>query len=194
VVYHRGVTIPAKRVKPSALVAIGLAAVLASIVCGCASGGVTPGGPLSTGNGIDKPPNNFFGSCIPGGRPAALGYDVFTSYGHATVTLSRVALVHPRNQRIIAAYAAPGTWTLGQYRWPPPKKPPTQPQWKDRQPVHGYRVPAGKSFDLVLDITAIDNSQRATSRDQLVYYRDSSGRYAVKTYASLTISANTHSC
>lgn len=54
------------------------------------------------------------------------------------------------------------------------------PGWKDRQPVPGFRLAPGKSFNLVLGLAAIAAGRRAISKGELVYYHDSSGSYVAK--------------
>lgn len=131
--------------------------------------------------------------CAPAGHAFAFGFDQFTNYGRATVVLSRVALLHPRNERIIGNFAVPGDRVLGVMRWFP-KNPPTQPAWRDRRPVRGFRLAPGKTFNLVLGVAAVIRGQLATSKNELVYYHDSSGRYVAKSYQSDIIASNTHSC
>lgn len=154
--------------------------------------GPATGGPLSSGNGIGdpSPPGSI---CAPGGQTWAFGLDQFTNYGHTAVVLDRVVLVRPRNEQLVGSYAVPGDRVVGVVHWPP-ANPQTQPAWKDRQPVHGFRLAPGQSFNLVLGVAAISGSRRATSRGMLVYYHDSSGTYAAKDDEASIIAAKSRTC
>ena len=171
---------------PLALVVLALA----SAVGGCGGGGPATDGPLSSGNGIHDPvPRGSI--CAPGGQPWAFGLQQFTNYGNTTVVLDRVVLLHARNERLIGSYAVPGDRVIGTVHWPP-QYPDMPPGWKHREPVHGFGLAAGRSFNMVLGVAAI--SPRATSQGMLVYYHDSSGSYVARNYWANIIAANTHSC
>jgi hypothetical protein len=131
--------------------------------------------------------------CVPGGRPQAFGFDQFTNFGQVTVVLDRVLLLHPHNERLVGSYAVPGDRVVGVMHWPV-INPPTQPAWKDRQPVHGFRLAPGKSFNMVLGIAAIAGGRRATSLGEQVYYHDSSGAYVAKSGWANIIATNTRTC
>ncbi len=118
--------------------------------------------------------------CVPGGRPQAFGLQQFTNYGGTTVVLERVVLLHPHNERLVGSFAVPGDRVLGVAHWPPTYHP-AQPNWKNRQVVHGFRLAAGKRFNMILGISAITPA-RATSQGMLVYYHDSSGSYVAKNF------------
>ncbi len=164
---------------------------LVSVLGGCSSG-PAPNGPLSSGGSIHGPiPRGS--QCVPGGRSQTFGFDQFTNYGHTTVTLERVVLLHPHNEHLVGSDAVPGDRVIGVAHWPP-SNPPSQPAWKDRQPVHGFRLAPGKTFNMVLGIAAIADGHRATSQGELVYYHDSSGSYVAKSYSANIIAANTHTC
>ena len=166
--------------------------VMASSVGGCGHRGPASDGPLNSGNSIHGPiPRGS--QCVPGGRPQTFGFDQFTNYGHATVVLNRVVLLHPHNERLVGSYAVPGGSVLGVAHWPP-QNPPTQPAWKDRQIVRGFRLAAGQTFNLVLGIAATIARRRATSQGELVYYHDPSGNYVAKSYSANIIAANTRTC
>lgn len=168
------------------------ALVLASALGGCSSHGRSADGPLSSGLGIHDPvPRGSV--CAPGGRPWAFGLQSFTNYGKATVVLDRVVLLHPHNEHLVGSYAVPGDNIFGVINWPP-RNFQTQPAWKDRQPVHGFRLAPGKSFNMVLGVAAIAGGRRATSQGMLVYYHDSSGTYVAKNFYANIIAANTRIC
>lgn len=190
--YYLGMPLPGKRAVWLPLIVIGLSALLTSIICGCGGGSHVSRvvGPLSSGNGIHASPTRGFGICAPGGRPSAFGFDLFTNYGHSMIILSRVVLLHPRNEHLVGSFAIPGDGILGAVRWPPS----SQPTWKDRRPVHGFRLAAGKSFNMVLGIAAIAEDRRATSQGELIYYHDSSGRFVAKSYSAYTIAADNKPC
>lgn len=155
---------------------------------GCGGSGPAANGPLRTSSPVPLSSN-----CAPGGRPVAFGFEQFTNHGPVTVILDRVVLLHPHNQHLIGSYAVPGAVLVGEVYWPP-KNPGLPPTWKDRQPVHGFRLAPGKTFNMVLGIAAIDGSRRATSQGMLVYYHDSSGSYVAKDHSANIIAAKTQRC
>lgn len=163
---------------------------LASGVSGCSSsGGRATDGPLSSGvNGRIPRGSN----CVPPGRDQTFGDQQFTNHGSVTIVLDRVALLRPHHERLIGSYAVPGRWLIGVVFWPPsyPHMPPT---WKNRQPVHGFHLTPGKSFNMVLGVTATGTG-RATSQGMLVYYHDSSGSYVARNYFAMTIAATRYGC
>ncbi len=179
------------RGKPLAVVAL---AALVTALGGCRSGGGGPAtdGPLSSGLGIHdpSPPGSI---CAPGGQQWAFGLDQFTNYGHTAVVLDRVILLHPRNEHLVGSYAVPGDRVLGVVHWPL-RNPSWLPTWKDRRPVHSFRLAPGKSFNMILGVAAIAGGRRATSQGMLVYYRDSAGTYVARDYDASIIAANTHTC
>lgn len=183
-------------VKPLAVLA--LAAALVSAFGGCGGGGPAADGPLSSSTSIHGPiPSG--GLCAPGGRPQAFGFQQFTNYGHVTVILDRVVLLHPHNQHLVGSYAVPGAVIVGLVHWPPkypgtPAGPGVPSAWKHRQPVHEFRLAPGKTFDMVLGVAAIAESRRATSQGMLVYYHDSSGAYVAKNYWANILTASGRPC
>ena len=155
---------------------------------GCGGSGPAANGPLRSGSPVPLSSN-----CAPDGRSVAFGFEQFTNYGHVTVTLDRVLLLHPHNQHLIGSYAVPGAVLVGVVYWPPryPGMPST---WKHRQRVHGFRLAPGKTFNMVLGVAPIDESRRATSQGMLVYYHDPSGRYVAKDHSANIIAAKAHQC
>jgi hypothetical protein len=182
------------------LLAVAAMAVLVPVLGACTHGRAGPAGdgPLSSGLSIHGPiPGG--GICAPGGRAWAFGFQSFTNYGKTTVVLDRVMLLHPRNEHLVGSYAVPGAVIVGAVRWPP--KYPGTPAgvgvpsaWKHRQPVHGFRLAPGKSFNMVLGVAAITGDRWGTSQGMLVYYHDSSGAYVARNYWSNDIAANGHAC
>lgn len=167
-----------------------VAVALAAAVAGCSGGGgPATDGPLSGG---------AFGSisggadCVPGGQPQTFGDERFTDHAHATVVLDRVVLLHPHHERLIGSYAVPGTLLIGTMPWPPRYRglPPT---WKDRQPVHGFRLAPGKTFNLVLGVAATTTG-RASSRGVVIYYHDPAGRYMTSNHLAMIIAASKGGC
>jgi hypothetical protein len=186
-----------KRVRRLAVLAS--VAVLVSALGGCgAGGGPAVDGPLSSGNSADGPaPSGSI--CVPGGRPQTFGDQQFTNYGHITVIVDRVVLLHPHNEHLVGSYAVPTDLLVGTVPWPPkypgtPSIPGIPAVWKHRQPVDGFRLAPGKTFNMVLGVAAIAAGRRATSQGMLVYYHDSSGSYVARNYFANIISANTHTC
>jgi hypothetical protein len=171
---------------PAAIMAV---AVVALGGCGAGPGGPTPDGPLSLHDSIP-----VGASCAPGGHSWAFGLQQFTNSGGTTVVLDRVRLLHPRNERLIGSFAVPGAVIVGEVRWPP-KYPGTlaglgvPAAWKHRQPVHGFRLAPGATFNLVLGIAAVTQGRRASSKGILIYYHSSSGRYVVSSSSENLIAA-----
>jgi hypothetical protein len=65
--------------------------------------------------------------------------------------------------------------------------------WKYRQPVHGFRLAPGKSFNMVLGVAAIAPGQ-ASSRGMLVYYHESAGSYVATDDFAMVIAATKTGC
>jgi hypothetical protein len=170
-----------------------LAVALVSALGGCSSGiGPDADGPLSSGTSMHGPiPRGSI--CTPGGQRQTFGFELFTNYGNTTVILDRVALLHPHNERLIGSYAVPGDLLIGAPRGWPPKYAGIPHTWKDRQPVHGFRLAPGKSFNMVLGVAAI-TQRRATSQGMLVYYHNPSGTYVARNYFANIIAPTAHSC
>jgi hypothetical protein len=173
---------------PAAVVA--MVALSASALGGCTGdSGPATDGPLRGG---------AFGSlsggedCAPGGQPQTFGDERFTNHGRATVVLDHVALLHPHNEHLIGSYAVPGTLLIGTVPWPPnyADMPPT---WKHRQPVRGFQLASGKSFNMVLGVTAIAEG-RATSRSIQIYYHDPGGQFVTTNHLAMIIAAAKTGC
>jgi hypothetical protein len=187
------------RVRALTLAVLALAVVLASGLGGCSgSSGPADDGPLSSSTSMHGPiPAGS--NCGPGGQAWAFGFQQFTNYGHTTVVLDRVVLLRPHNEHLVGSDAVPGAVIVGVVHWPPkypgtPAGPGVPAAWKHRQPVHGFRLAPGKTFDMVLGVAAITGGRRATSQGMLVYYHDSSGAYVAKNYWANILSANTRTC
>jgi hypothetical protein len=184
------------RVRPLPLAV--LAVVFATALGGCGGGGPATDGPLSSGNSADGPiPSGSI--CVPGGRPQTFGDQQFTNYGHVTVVVDRVVLLHPHNEHLVGSYAVPTDLLVGTVPWPPkypgtPFIPGIPAAWKHRQPVHGFRLAPGKTFNMVLGMAALAAGRRATSQGMLVYYHDSSGTYVARNYFANIIAASRHTC
>lgn len=166
---------------------------LASVLAGCSGkGGPADDGPLSSGNSIHGPiPRGSV--CTPTGGPQTSALQSFTNYGSTTVILDRVALLHPLNQRLLGAYAVPGPSIIGNpHGWPPDYvgSPST---WKHRQPVRGFTLRPGKSFNMVLGVAPI-TAQRSISQGMLVYYHDASGNFVAKNFYAEIIANKPHGC
>jgi hypothetical protein len=180
-----------KRVTPLPLAVVALAATLAAALGGCSSGGgPATDGPLSSGVDGRIPRGEI---CVPGGQPQTFGLEQFTNHGRATVVLDSVALQHPHNERLIGSYAVPGDLVIGAPGDWPPKYVGLPSTWKHRQPVHGFRLAPGKSFNMVLGVTATGTG-RATSRGMLAYYHYSAGSYVATDDIAMTIAATKHGC
>lgn len=181
------------RAKPLLLARTVVIAALLFVLAGCMSGsGLSADGPLSSGNSRHGPiPNGSI--CVPGGRPQTFGDQQFTNFGSTVVVLDRVVLLHPHHERLIGSYAVPGDRLVGAPGNWPPKYPGMPSGWKHRQPVHGFRLAPGRTFNMVLGIAA-RIPVRATSRGMVVYYHDTSGTYVAKNYFANIIAANTKSC
>jgi hypothetical protein len=78
--------------------------------------------------------------------------------------LDRVVLWRPRNIRVLAVYAVPGESMIDTGYWPLRNAVPAG--WKNRQPVHGFRVAPGKKFTMIWALQATCTT-RGTSGGQL---------------------------
>lgn len=141
-------------------------------MAGCSNGGPATDGPLNGPFGTNG--GHFVCAEARVGHPFAFGVDQFTNHGHATVVLDRVILLHSHNERLVGSYAVPGAYILGAMPWPP-RPSDLPPTWKDRQPVHGFRLAPRKTFNMVLSVIATA-SGRATSQGMRIYYHDTAGR------------------
>ena len=149
-----------------------LAGSLAYSLAGCgSSGGPASDGPLNGQFGT--PGGNVICTAARIGQPITFGLDNFTNHGHAAVLLDRVALLHPRHERLIGSYAVPGVYIVGVVNWPP-RNPPTSRNWKERQTVHGFRLAPGKTFNMVLGVIATARG-RTISQGMRIYYHDTAG-------------------
>jgi hypothetical protein len=189
--YSPGMRTLKRRVKPLPLAVMALAVALASVLGGCGSGGPATDGPLSGG---------AFGSisggedCAPSrlGQPIAFGDERFTNHGSVTVVLDRVALLHPHHEHLAGSYAVPGDLLIGVATWPP-RYAGLPSTWKDRQPVHGFRLAPGKSFNMVLSVAATALG-RANSRGMVIYYHGSSGTYVTSNDFAMVIAVGKPVC
>jgi hypothetical protein len=155
---------------------------MAAALVGCQNGGSPAAdGPLSSGLGQHaRIPKGAV--CTPYGGPQTNGLQVFTNFGSTTVVLDRVVLLRPRNQRLLGSYAVPsGNFLVGNPHGWPPKDSPLPSGWKHRQPIHGFRLAAGRAFNIVLGVAPITKGL-SISQGMLVYYHDSSGSYVAKNY------------
>lgn len=180
------------------LLAVGaLAVTLASSLGGCSSDSHGPAtdGPLSSGAGKDGRILPRGGECATRfyGQRWAFGVAQFTNYGHATVILDRVVLLHPRNERMFASDVVPGIrGVAGAITWPP-NWPSVRGLWKTRQPVRGYAVSPRKSFEMVLGVVPT-GPRKATSQGMLVYYHDPAGSYVAPNYFGMEIAVGKNGC
>jgi hypothetical protein len=132
------------------------------------------------------------GNCVtfPPSTPAQSFADqTFTNYGHATVVLDRIVLLHPHNEHLIAAYAIPGTRLAGVLRWPPKYRP----GWSHRKPIRGYRVAAGKSSNMVIGAEPAGPA-KATSQGLVLYYHDSAGSCVAPNYFAMDVAPGINGC
>jgi hypothetical protein len=173
---------------------LALSVLAGSLICslaGCSSNG----GPATNG-----PLNGVLGSqdgstaCVPArvGQPRAFGFDTFTNHGRATVVLNRVVLLRPHNERLVGSFAVPGAYVVGEAEWPP--TPSVTPAWKERQRVRGFRLPPGKTFNMVLGVVATARG-RATSPGMRIYYRSTTGGgYVIVDRNKMVISVTKRGC
>ena len=186
----RDLTKRAPKLRSPLATAVAMAGLLTPALAGCShDSGPAIGGPLSSSeNGVSPHGAN----CAPGGEFQTFGTELFTNYGHATVVLGRVTLLHPRNERLVGSYAVPGRWLIGVEPWPPhyAGMPST---WQQRRPVRGFRLAAGESFNMVLGVTAIAAGQ-ASSQGMLVYYHDAAGSYVTTDHVAMIVAATKNGC
>lgn len=179
------------RARSLPLTVVALAGLLAFALAGCSTPASAhdpaTNGPLSSGTSAHgRIPRG--GNCLNRrGVPETFGDQQFTNYGHVTVVLDRIVLLHPRNERLIGAYAIPGIELVGVIPWPP-NWPGVRALWKTRQPVRGYRVAPGKTFNTALGVIAAGPGF-ATSQGMLLYYHDSAGSYVAPNYFKMQIAA-----
>jgi hypothetical protein len=101
------------RVRALTLGALALSVVLASALGGCGgSSGPADDGSVSSGSSMHGPIRTG-SNCGPGSQAWAFGFDQFTNYGHTTVVLDRVILLHPHNEHLVGSYAVPGDQVIG---------------------------------------------------------------------------------
>jgi hypothetical protein len=170
-----------------------VSATLLAGLAGCGRDHVSSDGPLSSASSRHGLiPNGAI--CAPGGHPETFGDQIFTNFGKTTVVLDRVTLLHPRNERLVGSYAVPGSQLIGVPGNWPPKYQGIPPSWQHRRSVHGFKLAAGRTFNMVLGIAA-RTPARATSRGMLLYYHDQSGSYVAKNYfANIIAAVNKHGC
>jgi hypothetical protein len=163
---------------------------LAAALGGC-GGGPSADGPLSSGAGGRVSHGNI---CVTRfvSRRQTFGFEQFTNNGRSTIILDSVVLLHPHSERLIGSYAVPGERTIGVVPWPP-MYPGMPPAWQHRQPVHGFGLAPGKSFNMVLGVAATGTG-RATSQGMLVYYHDSSGSYVARNDVAMIIAVAKNGC
>lgn len=183
--------------KPLPLAVVALVVALASALGACSSGrGSSPAtdGPLSSGTSAHgRIPRG--GNCVtfpPATPRQAFADQFFTNFGHATVVLDRVVLLHPHNERLIGSAVVPGTRGIGVIPWPP-NYPSIRGLWKTRQPVRGYRVAPDKSFNMVIGATPAGPG-KATSQGMQVYYHDSAGSYVAPNYFAMDVAPGRNGC
>lgn len=126
-------------------------------------------------------------------QPQTFGDERFTDHGHTIVILDRVTLLEPHHERLIGSYAVPGTFLIGVPGGWPPKYAHMPPTWKYRQPVHGFRLGPGKSFNMVLGVTATATG-RASSRGKVIFYHDSASDYVTSNHLAMTIDVTKRGC
>jgi hypothetical protein len=175
---------------PAVKMRAALAAMVAAALAGCSTASThdpASNGPLSSAaSAHGRIPRG--GNCLNRRPvPEAFGDQPFTNYGHSTVVLDRVVLLHPRNERLIGSDVIPGTPQIGVVQWPP-NWPQLRAAWKKRRPVHGYRVAPGKQFNMVLGVTYAGPGF-ATSQGMLVYCHDAAGSYVAPNYFAMQIAA-----
>jgi hypothetical protein len=181
---------------PAVKMRVALVALLACALAGChsASGDPATRGPLSSGTSqYGRIPRG--GNCItfPPATPRNTFADqFFTNFGHATVVLDRVVLLHPHNERLIGSAVVPGKQGIGVIAWPP-GDPSIRGLWKTSQPVHGYQVAPGKTFNMVIGAEPAGPG-KATSQGMLVYYHDGAGSYVAPNYFTMQIAPGINGC
>ena len=108
--------------------------------------------------------------------------------------LDRVGLRHPRHVRLVGSYAVPGVGLAGVGRGFPPRYSGLPPTWKHRQPVHGFHLAPGKSFNMVLGVVAATGTPCARSPGMVIYYHDSAGSYVVDDHFAMSIAVGRRQC
>jgi hypothetical protein len=188
--YASAVLAPQMRITRTVLTAVALAVAL--MFAGCGSSGPSTHGPLSGG---PFGSSSGGGDCAPAriGQPVSFGDEQFTNHGHATLVLDRVGLSQPRNVRLIGSIAVPGTDGIGVVHGFPPRYRELPPTWKHRQPVHGFRLAPGKSFQMVLGVVAT-GGRPARSPGMVIHYHDPAGRYVAVDHFAMIIAVGRREC
>jgi hypothetical protein len=182
--YASAVLAPQMRITRPVLTAVALAVALTSAGCGGSSGPSTHG-PLR-GGAFGYVTGGGDCAVVRVGQPVSFGDEQFTNHGHTTLVLDRVGLRHPRNVRLIGSIAVPGTYGIGVVDGFPPRYRELPPTWKHRQPVHGFRLAPGKSFQIVLGVVAT-GGRPARSPGMAIYYHDPAGRYVAVDHFAMEI-------
>jgi len=179
------------RFKPLPLAAV-VATALVAVLGGCdGHRGPASDGPLGGG---------AYGSisggsvCAPArvGQPRTFGIERLTNHGHVGIVLDDVSLLKPHNEHLIGSYAVPGHFLIGVVTWPPNYSG-IPSAWKDRRPVHGFRLGPGKTFIMVLGVVATKKG-RATSQGMATYYHDSAGSFVLKSHLAMIIAVDKSAC
>jgi hypothetical protein len=167
----------------SAMLAV--AAILTPLLTGCSSSGKSSsvdGGPLGGASSGDSTL-----ACARVGQAVTFAAESFTNKGHSALILNRIELRDPHGVHLIGAYVVPGTAMLGVTQGWPPKFPTGIPRmWKRRQPVTGFQLAAGKSFNMVLGVKATARPQ-GSSPGMAIYYHDPAGRYVVNDHLGMIV-------
>jgi hypothetical protein len=110
------------------------------------------------------------------GQAVTFADQQFVNHGRTTLVLDQVTLYRPRGLRLLGSYAVPGRWAVGEVFGWPPRQPDLPPTWKNRQPVHGFRLAPGEEFDMALGTAAVTRPL-AETRGTVIRYHDKVGRY-----------------
>jgi hypothetical protein len=174
---------------------VALAAVLAVtavlvIILRPSGSAVALGGPLG-------PPGNQSTVCLPSrlGHAVTIGLQDFTNSGHDAVIIDRVTLGAPRNLRLAGAYAVPGRYAVGVWEsFPPPAGQLLQGvQWAKRRQPAGTRIPPGAWVNVVAGVEPTRKA-KDTSTGIIVWYRDGSTHYELRTNVRMIVSVPPARC
>lgn len=166
----------------------GLACGLALLAVACSNGGrLATDGPFGNGG----PYSGTVGDCARPGGVAYSGAVGFHNMGR-TATTEKVALVHPRNLRLVAAWVVliTGTDTVGVGSGYPPGSPlPPGVQWGQRQRVPGAVVRHTRGHDIIDLVLVVKPSAKVGTATAInLYYQASGTHYLLHVPYGLKIS------
>jgi hypothetical protein len=164
-----------KQITMSRVTLGGLACGLALLLLPACSSGLSDNGPFGNGG-----PNE--GTICTWTKPGGVAHDSFDEFPNTggTATIAKVALVHPRHLRLIAAWAVPTNGELGNAGPGYPPGPDNGPgfRWGQRQRIPGAVVRHTRGQDVInLVIVMKPTAKFGTATAVNLYYESAGTRY-----------------